>query len=429
MRGRIFILALLTIAGAYAGFDGDPLAERVSTTNGTVFLAVRPFYSHSEEPARERWRSDYLWPLYTRKGFKQEEYGRLLFFGYSADFSPDTERDRNWLLPFYFQGTDVHGKNYFALFPLGGTIHEFLGRDRIAFVLFPLYGKSSVNEVDTTSVLWPVYSRSKGEKVDRMRVWPFYGRSNLEGEYSKKFILWPLYNSVRYTNDRNPGGGFILVPIYGRIKTAEADNHWYLAPFFRHVISDDQWIVHAPWPFIQLADGRLHKRIFWPLYGKKKLGPRTKQYWLWPIIWNNQTEYAHYIRRRRFLIPLFVYQSDVVTKPMPNHDVGAVKSKYWKIWPLMSWDRDDGQSRFRMLELWPLRNTPGVERNWTPWWTLYRRIHVEGETAHHLLWGVYRQTRAADEFEWSLLKGLAGYKKTEDSRRYRFLFLWFGGEE
>jgi hypothetical protein len=417
------------MASAWAGFDGDPLYDKVSATNGTAFMAVRPFYSHSEDPATERWRNDYLWPCYTRKGFKDETYSRFLFFGFSTDFSEDDDRHRTWVIPFYFQGVDANDEGYFAIFPFGGTIHEFLGRDKMMFVLFPVFGKSQVNDVRTTTVFWPIYSRSKGEKVDRLRVWPLYGQTELVGEFRKKFVLWPILTTVKYTNERNPGGGFILIPVYGQIKTERASNYWLVAPFFRYMTSEEQWIVHAPWPFIQMADGEMYKRIVWPLYGKKSLGTLTRQYFLWPFVWNNRTQYARHNQHRRYILPIFAYQSDVITKETDGYKVGDITSRYWKIWPLMSWERKLGNSRFRTLELWPLRNTPGIERNWAPWWTLYRRMNRDGEIGHHVLWGLYRQTKSEEQFEWSLLKGFAGYKKTQNIRRYRFLFMWFGGGE
>ena len=281
----------------------------------------------------------------------------------------------------------------------------------------------------TTTVLWPIGSKSSGEKVERFRVWPFYGTSSLLNEYDKKFVLWPIYNSVEYTNERNPGGGFILVPIYGRVKTERADNYWVIPPFFRYMRSDIQWIVHAPWPFVQLADGEMKKREFWPFYGKKSLGTLTRQYWLWPLVWNNKTEYAAHEQRRKRVVPFLHYQTDVVTQSTKDYEVDDVISKYWKIWPLMSWERNFERSRFRTLELWPMRNTLGIERNWAPWWTLYQRLNSEGEIGHHLLWGLYRQTNSPEQFEWSLLKGFAGYKKTNSSRQYRFLFMWFGDKE
>ncbi|WP_372846045.1 hypothetical protein [Pontiella sp.] len=427
MRHRWFSLVLLGAASAFAQIDGDPLYVKQAETNGASFLAWRPFYSHTVEDA-ERWRKDYLWPLYTQKGFKEETYGRILFFGYSTDFGDErTGRDRTWILPFWYSGTSAQGEDYRAVFPFGGTIREFLGRDSISFALWPLYAKSQVNDVESTTWLWPLFSKTHGEGVDRFRALPFYSTSTLEGEFVKKSYLWPLVNTVEYTNDRNPGGGFIIVPVYGRVKTERADNYWLVAPFFRYMSSDNQWIVNAPWPFIQLADGEMHKRIFWPFYGKKRYGTLTKQYWLWPLLWNDTAEYPHYNRHRKRAVPFVHYHADVVTRPTPEFETGDVVSRYWKIWPLMSWERNLDRSRFRTLDLWPLRNTPGIERNWAPWWTLYRRMEVEGEIGHHLLWGLYRQTQDDEQFEWSLLKGLAGYKKNENNRRYRVLFMWFGG--
>ncbi|HEY5621243.1 MAG TPA: hypothetical protein VIR77_01445 [Pontiella sp.] len=420
-------LALLCAVCVRAEIDGDPLYANQVDTNGAAFYAWRPFFSSSVDG--ERWRQDYLWPLYTRKGFKDEQYGRLLFFGFSNDFSAQDERHRTWLLPVYFQGTSADGHRYLALFPLGGTIHEFLGRDSVRFVLFPLYVRSRINEVDTTSVLWPILSHSTGDKVSRFRIWPLYGQSSLAGEFEKKFILWPIYNSVEYTNQRNPGGGFILFPLFGRITTAQAENYWLLPPFFRYADSEKQKTIHAPWPFIQLADGEKYKRIFWPLYGHKQVGTESRSYYLWPLVWKNDIRYTGYDKHRRHLVPLFSYEANIASHTTIDHAEGDVLERYWKLWPLMSWERQGDQSRFRLLEPWPLRDTPGIERNWAPWWTLYQRIGTGETTGHHWLWGLYRHIRAPDHHEWSLLKGFAGYKNTENCRRFRLLFIWFGDKE
>ncbi|MEI6891323.1 MAG: hypothetical protein V5783_04040 [Pontiella sp.] len=427
MKTLLISLALFFSVAAFADIDGDPLYANTVGTNGASFYAWRPFYSSSTGP--ERWRKDYLWPLYTKKGFKDEQYARFLFFGYSMKFSPETERERHWLLPFYFQGISAEDEDYLAIFPLGGTIYEFLGRDKITFVLFPIWYTSDINDVHSWTVLWPLISSTQGEKVDRFRVLPFYSRNTLAGEYEKKYYGWPLLSTVKYTHERNPGGGFIFIPIYGQIKTEKADNYWLFPPFFRYMASEKQWIVYAPWPFIQLADGEIKKRIFWPFYGKKELGTLRKQYMFWPIFWNRVTTYAEHERRSKKVVPFFHYQADVVTKAVKEYEVGEARSKYWKLWPLMSWERNAEHSRFRALELWPLRNTAGIERNWAPWWTLYRRVNEGGEIGHHVLWGIYRQKRSPEQFEWSLLKGLVGYKNIENNRSYRFLFMWFGDEE
>ncbi|HEY5652790.1 MAG TPA: hypothetical protein VIR63_00260 [Pontiella sp.] len=427
MKSWIVILVLLTSLSARAEIDGDPLYASMTNAAGYSFYAWRPFYSSTVEG--ERWRKDWLWPLYTQKGFKDETYGRFLTLGFSSDFSPETHRHRAWLFPFFFKGTSAQDEDYLAIFPLGGKLYEFLGRDRVSFVLFPVYGTSQINEVKTTSVLWPILSRSKGDKIDRFRVWPFYGYSNLHGEFEKRFVLWPFYNSVEYTNERNPGGGFILFPFYGQVKTEQAHNYWVLPPFFRFVDSEPQRIINAPWPFVQIAEGDVSKRYFWPVYGKKEVGTKESQFALWPILWESKNECSGFNQYRRYAVPFFYYHSDVATEATEDYKVGDELSRYWKLWPLMSWERNTDGSRFRALELWPLRNTVGIERNWAPWWTFYKRTATHDETGHHFLWGLYRQVKSEEQFEWSLLKGIAGYKKTGDNRRYRALFMWFGDEE
>jgi hypothetical protein len=427
MKHLLIITALLAPWSVQASFDWDPFYESLTATNGATFQAWRPFYSTSV--ADERWRKDYVWPVYTKKGFKDEQYSRFLIMGWSTDFSPETERDRTWIIPIYFQGTSAEGDNYLAIFPIGGTIHEFMGRDRLWFVLFPLFARSRINEVQTTSVLWPIGSKTSGDGIDRFRVWPIYGRSALEDEYEKKFVLWPIYSSVKYTNARNPGGGFILVPIYGRIATEKAVNQWFIPPLFRFASGDRQRIVHAPWPFFQWWDGDIYRRVFWPVYGKKQVGALTRRYWLWPFLWAKEVEYARYDFHRRSLVPFFTYESRIITKPTKQFEAGDVAARYWRLWPLMSWARDGNQARFRLLELWPLRNTAGIERNWSPFWTFYSRERSAEAVSHNVLWGLYRQSKGDASLEWSLLKGFAGYKRSGNNRGFSLLFIRFGNVE
>ncbi|MBN2683708.1 MAG: hypothetical protein JXR40_00380 [Pontiellaceae bacterium] len=421
----ISLFLLSTAAKASAGLLA-PFYEAVEA-NGVRMRAVRPFYSSVE--TEERWEKDYLWPLYVRKGFKDEEYARFFVVGWHNDFSSGEGRERTWVLPIYFQGRAADGENYFGLFPLGGHLRDFLGRDRIDFALFPLWARSQVNEVKTTSVLWPIYSRTQGDGVDRFRIWPLYGESTLEGSYQKKFVLWPIFSSVKYTNPGNPGGGFILFPLYGHVQTEKGDNHWILPPFFRFAEGGGQRIINAPWPFIQLSDGDVYKRYLWPLYGKKQAGSSTQKFWLWPVIWDRKTELGDRTQERFNVMPFFYSEKEVLTKAVGEAEVGDTASKYWKVWPLMSWDQRGETSRFRLLDLWPMRETDGVERNWAPLWTLYRRMENDGAVQHRLLWGIYEQEKGKGSAEWSLLKGLVKYKKTERGSSFRVLFFRFGNAE
>lgn len=419
----------LLCSTAAAGLN--PFYENLQTDGGS-FFAVRPFYSKTV--LKEGATRDYLWPLYSRKSFKNEKTSRALFLWFSHNFSADAElpRHRSWLLPVYFQGQDVHGENYFALFPLGGTLHEFLGRDKILFALFPLFGKSQINDVKTTSVLWPVYSRTRGEGIRRDRVFPLFGKSVLDGKYEKKFVLWPFWTSVDYFYPGNSGRSWILFPLCGRSQMDKESTWWILPPLFRFTDGEREDRLLCPWPFIQKqTNEQLDKLYVWPLWGRKQSadGALDRTFALWPFLWSETAQHKQVTVKRKLALPFFYSQSKRLRKPDGPDEQSPEISRGWKIWPLMSWRREGERSCFRMLELWPLDTAP-IERNWAPLWTLVKRTDDAGRVEKEFLWFVWQSevSPKADESEWALLKGLLGYKRSGDSKRFQFFWFNVGDE-
>jgi hypothetical protein len=137
LRRKLLMSLLAVVLGGTAVAELNPFYETLQTDEGS-FFAVRPFYSRTTVEEGEV--RDYLWPLYSRKSFKNEKTSRALVFLHTHNFEADvpSPRDRTWLFPFYFQGQNVSGDPYFALFPFGVTIQDFVGRDRLSFVLSPL---------------------------------------------------------------------------------------------------------------------------------------------------------------------------------------------------------------------------------------------------------------------------------------------------
>ena len=425
------VLALCGSAGAASLF---PFYDNRTTDEGS-FFAVRPFYSHTV--VQEGEIRDYLWPVYSRKEFKDEQSSRALFFWWTHDFpaKQDSQRTRSWLLPVYFHGRDAGGKSYFALFPLGGTIREFLGRDEIMFVLFPAFGKSRVNDVKTTSVLWPIVSHTRGEGIQRDRVFPIYGKSVLEGKYEKEFILWPFWTSADYFYPGDSGKAWILFPVCGRAKLEHESTWWVIPPFFRFTDGEKQDKLYCPWPFIQKVESeKFDKLYFWPLWGEKQFagGLKHRTFLLWPIFWSEKSTEADLTKVRRLALPVFYMdRAFLAAKDAPGGERVEI-SNYWKIWPLMSWQREGDASRFRLLEFWPIKNSAPIERNWAPLWTLYKRTNNDGEIRKDILWFTWHSEcePAEDRKEWSLLKGLLAYKKQAGDRSVRLLyFMQFGKAE
>jgi len=428
MTRKRFLIGLMmaVLCSTAAAGNLNPFYESLKTEEGS-FFAVRPFYSHTV--VEEGDLQDVCWPLYSRKSFKDEQTSRALIFWWTHTFGAQEEnpRNRNWLLPFYFQGRNGCGENYFAIFPLGGTIYEFLGRDRIAFFLFPLFGKSQINDVKTTSVLWPIYSRTRGEGIRRDRVFPILGKSVLEGSYEKRFVLWPFWTSADYFYPGDSGRTWMLFPLYGRTNLENEKTRWVIPPFFRFTQGTKQNRTYCPWPFIQKIDSEWHEKLYvWPLWGRDRYagGLSRRTFLFWPFLWSEKFEEDQLTKTRKMALPFFFLEREVLREEGVAPEEQVVVSKGWKVWPLMSWEREKSTSRFRMLELWPITSGP-VERNWTPLWTLYKRTNEEGLIRKDVLWFAWHSERepAANRTEWSLLKGLLSYKREDDARRFRVF--WF----
>ena len=423
-----------------------PLWENASSTQGWHMAALRPFYSAYELPSEEVIGQDYAWPLVTRRQRGNESLDRyLVFFNFTHD-EPQVEtgkrRYRFWLLPFYFQGRDKDGLAYRAVFPLGGTIREFAGRDEIKFVLFPIRVTSTLNDLESSSWLWPVFSRTTGDGVDMKRVFPLYGRHTRQGAYEKKFILWPFWTQTRYDYRKSSGKGFILFPLYGQMKLTDQRTWWVVPPFFRYTSGDTMSRLYAPWPFVQWSTGPVEKLYLWPLWGHKKMGGLERSFYLWPVFWDEKVTRGDEVQHRFIAAPFWMN----LTSSNTNAPEAPPRLRAQKFWPLYSYRRVGEESRFRMLELWPFSEAAAVERNWAPWWTLVSRTRQGENRDWEVLWGLYRQAAREDggrywslfpfyeryredegERGWSILKGLLGAEGRDSQRQWRVLyFMRFG---
>ncbi len=432
-----------------------PFFERATQEDGQALTAVRPLYSRYEHPELERRRSEYVWPLGYSKRFRDEHSGRvLLAFWTRFDTTDPASRYRFWLIPFYFQGRDIHGEKYAALFPVGGRIHEFLGRDKIEFMLFPLYMRTELNEVPTHSFLWPIVSHTHGRGIYRFRVFPFYGQNRHRDRFNKKFVMWPIWTSAEYYYPGSAGSGYIFFPFYGRLVLDDQRSWMVLPPFIRVSRGDRQNLVLAPWPFFQRRTGEVRQTYLWPLWGTKTMRGVHSHFLAWPILRQERVDRGDTYTSRFYLLPF--YYSDTRQErayaPDPESPVprGEMTANYQKIWPLVSYIREEEETRFRMLALWPLKYTPSIERNYAPFWSLITHARYEDSSDTEVLWGMYRrQSRGEDKSytslfpffdrtrddredteirRWSFLKGLIGYERSGTNRRYQLLYVIRWGE-
>lgn len=397
-----------------------PVGEHMRTPGEDTLHAVRPFYFSWFEADRNFRQTESLWPVWVRRSYEDSVYWRfLLTFFKDWDVEDSTSRWRLWSLPFYFQGRDKDGESYVALFPLAGRIHEFVFWDRIHFALFPLYMKSQLNEIETLSYLWPVYSRTVGPGVDRFRVFPFYGYSDMEEVGRKTFILWPFWNQVRYTLPQSQGKGWILFPLLGHLKLTDQETWWFLPPIFRYSIGEEQNRLYGPWPIVQRGEGDVDKFYIFPLYGRKQQAGVDRRFILWPIGRHEKSEQETGTKTKWFVVPFVQRFKETPSEAMGG---GAQSSSYLKIWPLFSHLSKEGGDirRTAFLDLNPVRGGP-VERNYAPFWQLYVREQVRDEVDIEILWGFYRYAARGDDYRYRSLFPLVSWSREEDGGHFSFL--------
>lgn len=417
-----------------------PLLEKAVSPRGDTLHAVRPFHVRAQDVATSRTHYEWVWPLCVAKSYKDEFSWRVLTAMYlDWDRNDPQSRYRFWLVPLWFQGRSVAGNRYAALFPLYGELREFLGQDEIRFVLWPLWVRTSINDVKSRHVLWPVFAHTSGDGIHRFRVFPFYGYSRQRDRFEKRFILWPIWTSAVYKFPTSEGKGYLLFPLYGRVRLTDESTVFVAPPFFRFSRGSRGRSVHAPWPFVQYKSGADRRLYIFPFWGRRTLAGNDRTHYLWPIARRYRVDQGGEVLRGLKVLPFLTVES-THSQPTAPGARPVTRSRDVVLWPLGSYRSEGGVTRWRALELWPLRDMGPVERGYAPFWTLASRTWTDQAADTEILWGLYRQRRrgedryvslfplfdvsrdAAGRFEINLLKGLVGYHREEGAKSARILY-------
>lgn len=419
-----------------------PLLESRRAEDGNELLALRPFYSYAFNAAENIYRRQILYPVWLAKGQNDEhQWAFLLLFRYHDFDDGDPEaKYRLWLLPFYFQGRDIDGVPYLAIFPFAGSIREILGFNEIRFAMFPLTLYTRVDDVKTIAFLWPLISQQTGGDKERLNFFPFYGYSRLRQESEKRYFLWPFWTDARYHRPLSPGHSFVFFPFFGRVDTENQKSLMILPPLFRFSRGAQMDLVYCPWPIVQYSSGEINKLYFWPIWGRKSRDTSYYSFLLWPLCVRYRQQ-APFYEHARFMFFPFVYSSSTRGSfDDPQRKLDEPRETL-KIWPFFSYARDRDERRFTMLSLFPFRDYDAIERNYGALWTLYSHTACAGQTEDELLWGLARLRNSASEtrfslfplisvsrekasgrFDWSLFKGLIAREKAGAQRKIRLLY-------
>jgi hypothetical protein len=405
--------------------------------------AVPPLFSHDADPAVESREDDLLYPILTYEHYgKEYRWQFIQLFSFAGGQEPDnSEKRRFTIYPIYFQqrAPDTN-ENYTALAPFYGHLKDRLMRDKIFFVMFPIYSETQKRDIVTDNYLYPVFHLRTGDGLHGWQFWPLAGAEHKDvttqtngfgdveiiGGHDNFFALWPVHfwqNNGIGTD--NPEKTRADLPLYSYSRSPNRDSTSVIWPFFNWIDDREkkyrEW--EGPYPFVVVARGedKTATRIF-PLFGRAHNDTFESDFYLWPLYKFNWLHTGALDQRRtRIFFYLF---ANVIER---NTNTAAEKRRV-DLWPLFTWRRDfNGSTRLQILApVEPaLPNNRGIERNWSPLWSLWRAEDnpKTGAGSQSLLWNLYRRDTTPDSKKCSLLFGLFQRQTTPEGNTTRLFYI------
>lgn len=277
-HASVYNFLRMTAPGSIYAVDPDliirrmnPAADKNTWTKGHSW-GFPPILNHVEVPGLFQ-RTDFLYPLGRREESAFQSAVRFApFFGGRWSKVPPYDY-HNRVLTFY-EGRSDMGQEYYGFFPFYGFLYRRLGVDFARFFMFPLYFQSFEDDIVTHRFLWPfiTYADSPGRKS--IKVWPIFGKDDIQDRYTQRFVFWPFFQTIvkrkgtrqQYVYSATP------LPIYVKEQTPIYSNTYVMWPFI-------SWYHHYPtgfkrfriWPFYSSGSGGgVEETNFLYIYTSKK---------------------------------------------------------------------------------------------------------------------------------------------------------------
>lgn len=405
--------------------------------------AVPPLFSHETDPAIESREDDFLYPLLTYESYGKEYRWQLIqLFSFSGGQEPqDFERKRFTIFPLYFQQrSSKSNDNYTAVVPFYGHLKNRLFHDKIFFVMFPIYSETRKKDVVNDNYFYPFFNLRHGDGMHGWQFWPVIGNEHKEvttqtngfgdvsivGGHDKFFALWPFYFKTTGgigTDDPEKSQG--VLPIYSLMRSPKRDSTSVLWPFFTWIDERGkkyhEW--EGPWPFVIFTrgEGKTTSRV-WPLFSQSHNDTIESDSYLWPL-YRYKRLHSGPLDQRRTRIMFYLFENTTEK----NLDTGKEKRRV-DAWPFFTWHRDfNGNNRLQILApIEPvLPNNRGIERNWSPLWSIWRSENNPKSGAHSqsLFWNLYRRDTTPASRKCSLLFGLFQYQSDAETKSIRLFYI------
>jgi len=405
------ILVVWLVLGVAPGVRGAnlnfaPLITFTSDKEGYSCTALGPFLEMTSEHSALRplfyRRKDSLEVLYPLGRFTTVRSRFIpLYRSQSEEDKTDPHTD---LFPVFWG--EHAGRKYGGVFPLYGTLSHRYGKDEIRFVLWPLYQSSSVGDIRTYSVLWPIFTYSPGREY---KVFPLYGyeRSALETYH---YFLWPIVHHKRGSQNMDA-----VLPLFSRTWGKENVSVSVLWPFFTYN-RDDAWgltSMDMPWPLVRFAKGPYEETRLLPLYWSKSRGPQeSRKAVLWPIYTKRSASepgqgYAYTTTRLCILASRTDETKDGQTTTILHawpfyYTYAGPDARRWRFPDLLPWDDE------------------GFARNWLPIVTLASGEKTQVRSQMDILWHTVTYARDAGHVR-AAVSFLCSYEQSADFTRIGFI--------
>ncbi len=460
---------------------------------------IRPLFSCYDNREKNVKGMDFVWPFvyqklkYDTDSAESKNYFQITPLTYYEKKIIDKDEEQKFILfPFVYQGTMKRenasneiekssnfvffpfiwynngmqrffpirwdkGK-FFAFFPLFGSFKNMMARDKISFLLWPLFIMANTGNSYTYHLIFPILSFTYGDEKG-LKIFPLFRYKLKENDYFKSYYLWPL-SHIHKTALNSPSPNYLtmLFPIFWILKQGEIHNlnifpfYWkydspnyksrgYLYPIF--FMKEDKKEKYKEIKLFRLyskrwgeSENKSHQ--FFPLKGSIKKEGKSQFYFLWPLCQHNVYNTEERKLKTTLVAPLYYHKH---SKRYADNS----EEKSTIIFPLYYSNTKSNNVKKKAI-LWPplfYEKIDGFERNWYAFFSFFNYYSdKEGNKKISILHKLFRKVNRANgekymefnpfvfhlklgnkEKEFSLLGWLFSYRKTEAHSYFRFLYI------